>query len=543
VPEYRRRWPLRVASASLIAIAAVAAVAVISGQGLVTRPASASTRARAARIVDTASARARAARIVDSGSGRARANLTVDTATRDGQPIPSGFVGLSFEYAAVEAYAGNDPSAVDPVLVQLIRNLSPGQVPVLRIGGDSTDWAWWPIRGMRRPHGVRINLDHRFLEVTNALAATLNARLILGIDLEANDRRLAAAEGRAFTAGITRGRIRALELGNEPELYGSFPWYVTRAGVRVRGRPHDYDVTAYLRDFAKLSAALRSAPLAGPASGGPKWMSQLNRILDAAPRVQLATLHRYPMQTCYIPPDQLRYPTIAHMLSPVASAGLADSIVPEVAVAHAHHVPLRIDEINTIGCGSAPRVGESFGSALWALDVLFQMARVGVTGINMHSYPGAPYQLFTFTDVGGHWRAFVEPEYYGMLMFARAAPPGSRLLRITAHLGTNIRAWATRDTGGTVRVTVINVGARARTIRLDLAQTAGGAPRAALERLTAPSVGARTGVTLAGQSFGAQTTTGLLTGQARTPALTPRSGIYTVTIAPASAVMITVAHG
>ena len=35
---------------------------------------------------------------------------------RGTRAIPAGFLGLSLEYSAVSAYAGRDPSAVDPVL-------------------------------------------------------------------------------------------------------------------------------------------------------------------------------------------------------------------------------------------------------------------------------------------------------------------------------------------------------------------------------------------------------------------------------------------
>ena len=84
-----------------------------------------------------------------AGSVRAPAGdviLRIRGAVRH-QAIPGGFVGLSLEYPAVAAYAGTDPSAVNPVFLQLIRNLNPGQLPVLRIGGDSTDWTWWPVVG------------------------------------------------------------------------------------------------------------------------------------------------------------------------------------------------------------------------------------------------------------------------------------------------------------------------------------------------------------------------------------------------------------
>lgn len=56
--------------------------------------------------------------------------------------MAQGFIGLSIEYYAVEHYAGKDPAALNPVFPQVIRNLAPGQSPVLRIGGDSADRAW-----------------------------------------------------------------------------------------------------------------------------------------------------------------------------------------------------------------------------------------------------------------------------------------------------------------------------------------------------------------------------------------------------------------
>ena len=41
--------------------------------------------------------------------------------------IPAGFLGLSLEYFAIPAYAGTNPSAINPVFVQLVRNLAGGE--------------------------------------------------------------------------------------------------------------------------------------------------------------------------------------------------------------------------------------------------------------------------------------------------------------------------------------------------------------------------------------------------------------------------------
>ena len=75
------------------------------------------------------------------------------TQTTFGRPIPAGFLGLSLEYSRSSSTPAPIRQAIDPVFVQLIRNLNPGQAPVLRIGGDTTDWTWWPVPGLSKPPG------------------------------------------------------------------------------------------------------------------------------------------------------------------------------------------------------------------------------------------------------------------------------------------------------------------------------------------------------------------------------------------------------
>ena len=472
-----------------------------------------------------------------SASGTTTAPGLVIDVGRDtyGRPIPAGFVGLSLEFPAIEAYAGSNPNALDPVFTQLVRNLAPGQAPALRIGGDSTDWTSWPVPGMPRPPGVTFTLDQRWLQVVRALGQALSPRLILGVNLEANSLAVAGAEASATTGALSPGLVQALEPGNEPELYGSFAWYHTRSGQSVPGRPRSYDHAAFVRDFVRFARVLREAPLAGPATGAPEWMRQLDRFLAAAPRLGIVTLHRYPLQLCFVRASEAKYPTIPHLLSDGASRGLADSVAPYVRLTHGHGLPLRIDEMNTISCGSDPAVGESFASALWALDATFQMARVGVDGVNIHTFPGATYELFTFTHRAGHWRSVVLPEYYGLMLFAQAAPPGARLLRVVPASAGPVKTWATRARDGHVRIVLINQdGGRRRVVSV---RVAGATGAASLERLQAPRLGSRGGVTLGGESFGASTDTGVL-GSPRPLSVPLVGGGYTVSLPPGSAAML-----
>lgn len=465
-----------------------------------------------------------------------RATAITVQARQSERVVPFGFLGLSLEYSSIEPYAGTDPRALDPVFVQLVRNLVPGQTPVLRIGGDSTDRWWWPTAGLSRPPGVKHDITPRWLEVTGALARALRARLMLGLNLEADSPQLAAVEARALIHGLGARAIRALELGNEPDLYATFPWYRTASGRHVTGRPPSYDMSALIADYSAFAAALPRKPLAGPSLGAPKWTRQLGRFLAAEPRVGLVTLHRYPLQLCYTARRSSRYPTVSHLLEPASSIGLADSFAPYVPIARARGLSVRIDELNSVSCGADPTVSKTFASSLWALDTLFEMLRVGVHGVNIHTFPGAGYELFELRHAGGNWQATVEPEYYGLLMFAQAAPPGANLERVDGAASGAVRTWATRALDGTVRIALVNTGPQARTLSLGVAGEQVG--EGTLERLTAPSVRAHAGVTFGGRSFGARTTTGLLGGAPRSSIVTPVRGRYAVALPAYSAALL-----
>jgi hypothetical protein len=456
-----------------------------------------------------------------------------------GRPVAPGFVGLSLEYAAVRTYTGTTPSAIDPVLERLIGNLSPGQSPVLRIGGDSTDSTWWPTPGSVAPSGVRYTLTRSWLATTRALIRELHARVIAGVNLEAGRPALMVSEVRALLAGLGRHSVRAVEIGNEPDNYRKFPWY--HAGQRaVYARSGKYTFAAFAHEVSRLRARLRSIPLAGPAVGGYRWLSHLGSFLGSEPHLALATFHRYPLNRCFVKSASPRYPTIRHLLSTAASSGFVARIRPYAAIAHAHGVPFRVDEMNSVACGGKRGVSDTFASALWALDTLFEMARVGVDGVNIHTFPGAAYELFTLDHSAGGWLATIHPEYYGLLMFERAAPPHARLLNITTTHASGLAAWATRSPSGTIRVLLINMALRGRlsiAVRLRLG-TGGHAGK--LERLTAPAASATRGVSIAGQSIATPTSTGTLAGREHLTVVHAALGSYDVTLGPASATLLTI---
>ncbi len=275
-------------------------------------------------------------------------------------------------------------------------------------------------------------------------------------------------------------------------------------------------------------------PLAGPAFTFSAWAPSFGRFLAAEPLVRIATGHRYPLNNC-TDPNAPAFPSVAHLLGSRASDGLAQDAEGWIRAAHADHLPIRIDEINTTPCPGAALVLRTFAESLWALRVLLDLADVGADGVNIMTTAAASDDLFTPTKTRTGWQAAVQPEYYGLLMFAQAAPPGSQLIRLTQSTTAPIQAWATRASDGTVRVVVINLDSQEQTVAVNA--TAASGP-ATLERLEGSSPTTRYGVTLGGQTFGSETTTGRLADRQRTFKVTPRRGDYIVRMRPLSAAIL-----
>ncbi len=495
-----------------------------------------------------------AAAVACAGAVRARASVapapvfSVSVGAAQGQAIASDFLGLALEYRGIPGLVGTNSKAVNPVLVQLIRNLVPTGRPMLRIGGQSTDRSWWPVRGIAQPRGVSYNLTPSWTASARALAQATNARLILGLGLEANEPKIDAVQAYELIKRLGRRYVDALEIGNEPELYTAFPWYRTlhgatlpwygNVGLPIFARPPGYNPKAFLGEFSRAVQAVSGVPIAGPATGNLAWLEPFAGTLSAASRVKVITWHAYGLNECIKDRSSPQYPSVPNLLSPLASRGLVNGISSSVTLAHRTGASFRIGELGSVTCNGRLGVSNTFASALWATDALFSIAAAGVDGVNLHTFQGAANGLFDFGYSGGHWEAAVHPLYYGALMFARAAPAGSRLLRVSAPSQNRVRVWATLAPDHQVRVLLINDSLthseQASVRALNAAAPAG------VQRLVAPSAYATGPDRLGGQSFGAQTPTGLLAPPQST-VIASRGGRYAVTLPAASAALVTLA--
>jgi hypothetical protein len=477
-----------------------------------------------------------------------RATVTVSP-TVVTRPLPQGFVGLAFTYSALTRWM-TAPGPVDPVLVRLIHNLTPVGRPWVRIGGESADRSWWPIAGFRKPIGITYDLGPTWTALARRFAQAANARLMLGLELQADQPRIDRVEATQLLRRIGRRYIQSLQIGNEPELYSSIPWYkrlhgrpvvwYSKVGTPVYARPRSYGSTQFISEVSRILRAIPRYPIAGPETNIPSWTEAFVRFLKPAGRVDTLTTHVYGVNNCIKDPRSIDYPTIPNMLSLHASRGILKGMAPYMSLVHSRGGTYRIDEMGAITCTGHKGVSDSMASALWAVDALFYAASQGVDGVNLHTDYARVNNLFSLGFEDGRWRATVQPLYYGAMLFERADPAGARLLSVAGATSNSLRVWATRS-GHTVRIAIVNDGLRAgATVRVRLpSELSSGS--ATLERLLAAGTRgayATRGVTLGGRSF-RTSTTGVL-GAPKIATIKRRGGGFTVGMPKGSAALLTI---
>lgn len=468
-----------------------------------------------------------------------------------GRPRPAGYLGLAFTYQGLASWTGSASSPVDPVLVRLIRNLTPDGHPVLRVGGVSADRSWWPIRGYRKPIGIWHDITPAWATALHRLARATGGRLILGINLEADRPEIVRVESHELVRRIGRRYIESLQLGNEPDLYTVVPWYgllhghpvpqYLQEGAPVYSRPPSYGPSEYAAEVSRVLRQLPDLPLSGPDASGPdpraaRWMAALMPLLHPGGRLVTVTAHAYAAVKCIKDSSSFLYPSVTHLLGVAASRHQIDGVEPYIGIARGRGDEFRVDEMGVVSCGGLSGVADSMAAALWTLDTLFAMDAAGVSGVNLHTVKGSN-ALFTLARSGGRWRATVAPWYYGALLFARAAPPGSRLLPVANATHADSRVWATVGQDRVVRVVVINDSVRSNAQVLVRNPPRYGRRAATIERLRAPSAYSTKRVTLGDRSFG-RTATGVLAAP-QVQRIRRRGGVYAVTLPAASAALLT----
>jgi hypothetical protein len=467
---------------------------------------------------------------------------TVDPSSKR-TAIARHFLGISTEYNGLLKVIGSAQAGVNPVFRQLLANLaSQGQgFPGLRIGGGSADSAWWNPGALQRPNGLEIDLGPLQRDAITGYERDTRAPLILDLNFAADRVAYARDWARAVLDQLPRGTLEALEVGNEPDVYATGRPF----GSLPRTRPEGYSLQRYLRELTPFTKALKRLPgrprLAAPSTCCGHWDHQTRRLVRSQQgRVGLLSFHAYATNACpnATPRDRL---TLANLLSDATLRRIGARMAIIRAQAAKAHRRVRITETNSASCSGRTGITDTYASSLWMADWLFFMAAQRFEGVNVHI--GGNYAPFIFGYPTDHFVGNAAPSYYGMLLFARAIADRARLLvgtTLTAkpRRTVPVHVWATADRQGHARVVVVNKGA---TQGGDAVITVrDGSGPATLERLTAPSLVAKTGVALGGLSIPDGTADGRLTGTPVSEMITPSGHTYRFTMPAGSAALLTV---
>jgi hypothetical protein len=466
---------------------------------------------------------------------------TVDPAAKR-TPIARHFLGISTEYRGLLPVLGSAQAGVNPVLTQLLANLSSeGQgFPGLRIGGGSADSAWWNPGALQRPNGVDIDLGTLQRDAISGFERATRAPLILDLNFAADRVGYARDWARAVLDQLPPGSLEALEIGNEPDVYATGRPF----GSLPRTRPKGYGPSRYMRELRPFTNALKRLPgrprLAAPSTCCGRWDRQTAKLVRSQKgRVGLLSFHAYATNACPNATARDRL-TLGNLLSDATLRRIGARFAVIRRQAAKAHRRVRITETNSASCSGRSGVTDTYASSLWMADWLFFMAAQRFDGVNVHILGN--YAPFIFGYQTDHFVGNAAPSYYGMLLFARAIADHARLLvgtTLTAKTRGNVHVWATADRSGHARVVVVNKGTVQSGDAVITVRRGIGAAK--LERLTAPSLTAKSGVALGGRSVPAGTTDGRLTGTPAGETVTPAGHTYRFRVPAASAALLTVA--
>jgi hypothetical protein len=448
-------------------------------------------------------------------------SVLIDT-THARRQVRGRFLGLSFEASALTQIAtygerGN--------LVALLRSLGPG---VLRFGGVSADTqVAWTDRHTPPPAWARRVIGPRDLRRLARLAARSGWKVLLTVGLAHYEPDAAAREVAAARAALG-AHLAGIEVGNEPDAYGQhgvrpLPWTYAQYSV---------EVSAYRRAIARVAHGVR---LAGPGVSGSKIFASWGRGEASSQRPALLTGHHYPLGCHQLPP-----PSVERLLSLETRELEGQSLDRFMAVARSSSIRFRMDELGSVSCGGTEGISNAFASSLWASGYIVQAMAKGLAGVN---FQGNPANCFGYSPICAPSATrlstgalIAQPSWYALLLAHELIGARPLPTKLISPSQSNILVRAFRSGHGALRVVVVDYeqpGAPAAALRLRVGPRY---VRGAVLALTAPSPTATSGVRLGGRAVAGD---GTWREPSKTPLVTGRSGVVSLTVTPSSAVLLT----
>lgn len=429
--------------------------------------------------------------------------------------IAPNFMGLSHEPNTVLTIMGDSDTGQNNVYRQLLTNLiTYGSGPVnVRIGGNSADTSGEQTAATLKP--------------IKQVAESGKARFTLAVNLGADNVNLAVDQAKTFVGQMPPGSLTAIEIGNEPDEY-------YRNGLR----PSSYTIQDYYADFNTWASSITPFLPSGIKLAGPSWAFLGTLSNTAAFQSQFADDLALFSTHCYGESPQ-DLPTTLYFLSEKAAKSVPSQVASSVATTHANGIIFRLNETGPVSDGGVAGVSNSFASALWAIDTMFEFANVGVDGVDWSANPGDLNNPFVFNvskvnGINNFSLKSVTPIYYGFLVLELALGDGAQMLPVTLDTPANLKAWATIPNGRAPRITLINKDvALTGNVGIEMP----GYSKATILRLAAPSYNSVNRVTFAGQTFDGSST-GYIQGTQVEETIEGSGGTFSVPMPVTSAAVV-----
>jgi hypothetical protein len=391
-----------------------------------------------------------------TGPAAAPANVVTVDETRSAGTLPADFIGLSYEAKAL-ASSSFDPAQGN--LLRLLRDLGRGN---LRIGGNTVDRdVFWQPNGEPLPPWAIAALTPAAIGRLATLTRESGWNAELAVNLGHLDAAAIANESQLAASAIGP-RLRALECGNEPDLYA-------RNGLRTP----TYGFAQYMADFETCAGAIAGAAvIAGPDTATGAFMTDF--VAAEAAKLSTVTTHMYPLSNCNGPNG-----TVTDLLAPATDAKEVSRVASPLRAARAAGLPLRIDETNSASCGGIHGVSDTLGAALWAADMAMLLAGQGVVGVNLHGGIGlcapvagtakpnfyTPLCAATPADAqAGVLTA--QPLFYGLLLVHLLG--SGELMPVQVDSAQNLTGYAVRGADGRTRVLLIDKDETGKSVNVSL---------------------------------------------------------------------------
>jgi len=450
--------------------------------------------------------------------------LTVDP-HRTGNTIGPDFTGLSYESAQL-----GDPTFFAPdnaELIGLVRRL--GESGVLRIGGNTSEYCYWtpnaspadlaaasapvnPSTG-KHPDQVRKITPEAVRNLSDFVDA-IGWKLIYGLNMGTGTAEDAADEA-ADVMKLVGPKLVSFQLCNEPDLF-------SRNGIRKPGYNFADFAKEWQHFYKVIRARVPNAPFSGPDTAfNNEWLVPFAK--EFKDEIVFLSQHYYAEG----PPTNPSM-TIERLLRP--NPRLAAEFAGMAQTHKDTGLPFRLTETNSCYQGGKQGVSNTFASALWGAELMYQLATQGGIGINFH---GGGYGWYT--PIAGTQKAGFEarPIYYGMLMVALAGAGQLVESRLSKPQPEDMVAAYSLNTASGLKTVLFNKnpGAGVR-IAIDPGQRA---QRATLLLLSAPDLASTSGVTLGGSAVSAH---GDWAASSQVT-LEHKHGVFAADLPPASAALVT----